>query len=216
MTRIQAMGASSGGDSLRIKNLRPPTPLLPANVVTALAAYDDLLARQVDARNRAAELNTDKALADAEAKDDAATAAAIAAKQPVPAPENKQALVAAIETSTRELRGFEAAITKAENDLRNLSSAAAKASGYDAAKAHADMITAVRGHLTAAADAFQSFADKEILQAWLAGGVGFVPRTAVELTDVVPLERPRTMDNRSHVPVRELLDGILNSLQKGK
>ncbi len=210
MTR--AVAIHRGGTAF---DLRPPKALIPAPVATALAAYDDLVARQALARVRGAELSSDEALAKADALDNAAVAGAIAASQPIPAPENRNKLLKDLEDSRRELLGFETAITNARNTVSSLSSKAADTSGYKPDVEHAAMVETVAGHLAAAAQAFEAFANREVLQAWL-NGASFVPRTAVTVNDIVVMERPRTMDNRTEVPVAEILDGVVNALRKGK
>lgn len=214
MTRISASNAA-GGNTFA-PNTRPPREILPATVVTALEAYDDLKHRYDVARQRAAELNSDKAMAEADHEDNAAAAAAIAANKPLPEPEAADALMKALEDSTRELRGFETAIGDAENNLRNLTAAEAKKAGYDADKEHEAMLSTVQSNLNRAATAFHAFADREVLNAWMASGAPFNPRTAITVTDVIPMERPRTMDNRTEVPVEELLNGVINALRNGK
>ncbi|AOT04939.1 hypothetical protein [Arthrobacter sp. U41] len=213
MTRTAPINFSGGNNFAA--NMRPPKELLPANVVTALAAYDDLLNRHFAARVRATALNSDTATAEAEKTDNAAVAAAVAANAPIPAPEAKNALLKALEESNRELQGFDTAIADAENNLRTLTEKAAIASGYDPAKEHQTMLTATKGHLDAANAAFAAFADREVLNAWMISGAPFVPRTAVTVLDVLALERGM-MDGRKNVPVREILDGVVNALKVGK
>jgi hypothetical protein len=212
MTRTAANNFS-GGNPFQ-PNTRPSKELLPAPVIAALAAYDDLIDRHHKARLEATDLNNSTTMEQAQHKDNAAAAAAIAANKPIPAPEATAALIKEREDSGRVMLAFTTAITDAENNLRNLTAKTAK--DYDADKEHAAMVSEVQGHLDKAAESFQKFADHEALNAWMTGSALFVPRTAITVTDIIALERPRTMDGRTNVPLPEILNGVINALRNGK
>ena|GEM_PF-3751546 len=190
---------------------RPPANLLPANLNAALAIRDDMGGRATDARRRASDLLDDAAEVKATQADQEATAAALLAGKPLPAPVNAQKLADDRANIVREVDGYATAISNQDNEIDNLKEALTTAPGFgDETAALRDTINTLGAEL---ATAFTNFTNREALDGWLRNRAQYAPTTDISNLDAQPLaQRPELTNGQVFQPGTDAIRNLIHAL----